>query len=256
MKKIFALIFLSLLAEPSLAAETFKCSRQTPARFQLEKPSVCDDRVIWRYDMEEMAKKDHALFEKEVESNARLTSNMGGAKFTFPSGVEKKVFRSSFMAGKKECLAHLIKKEEVHTMMNYYQGSLKSGEPLSSEEKDLFSELGGKLYVRSLNYQYDFKKMPKEKIMDKVAEIIRTIEYAPGNVLIHCYGGIHRTGVVFGVMQKCLNKIPVEDVLNEYKCHVAWEDETKPGGYEIDNEVVIREFPCERLNASSPEKRE
>ena len=85
--------------------------------------------------------------------------------------------------------------------------------------------------------------------MNSVANIIHEIEgnpNQPGAVYIHCYGGHHRTGVVYGVLQKCIGKMSVEDVINEYKCHIGYESAKKPGGFHADNETLIREFPCEQ----------
>lgn len=248
MKKLFFIIVSFVLINPSYGAETFQCSRKIPEKFHLEKPAPCDDIVTWHYDLPEASdKSSDKAFESKVMGNVRETSNMGGAAFTFPSGVKKNVYRSSFLSGKEECLSYLVKEAKVYSIINYYQGTLKSADSLSEEERGMFASLGGKVYIRPLNYQYKFNKLPKEEVFDKVAEIIKLVEHAPGNVLVHCYGGIHRTGVVFGVMQKCLNKIPVEDVLNEYRCHAAWEDEKRPGGANQENEIAIREFPCEKL---------
>ena len=248
MKKIILLITSLSFLSPVYGSETFRCSKFTPEEYRLEKPSACDDTVIWRYDLPELRKKDPNLFEKQVSDNVRETSNMGGAKFRFPSGREKSVYRSSFMAGKKECLSRLVNDNRVLSIFSYYSGSLKeSSKTLSDEERRTFADLGGKFYHQPLNYEDDFKKSSKEGVFEKVTEIIKAIDHAPGNVLIHCYGGINRTGVLFGVMQKCLNKIPIEDVLNEYKCHTGWESEERVGGYEIDNEIAIREYPCEKL---------
>lgn len=248
MKKILFIIFSFVLIGASHAGETFKCSKYVPENVRLEKPAECDDTVVWHYDLPQTAdKSSDKSFESRVIDNVMETSNMGGASFTFPSGVKKNVYRSSFLTGKEACLSSLIKDAKVGSIINYYYGTLKSADNLSEEERKMFADLGGKVYIRPLNYQYKFKKLPKEEIFAKVVEIINLVEHAPGNVIVHCYGGIHRTGVLFGVMQKCLNKVPVEDVLNEYKCHAAWENEERPGGADPDNETVIREFPCEKI---------
>jgi len=204
-------------------------------------------KVVAPSKFDELKKKDPKLFEEKVTANTRNSANMGGTWFTFPNGVKKQIFRSSFIVGKEKCLKYLIEKNNVSTIINYYGGSMSSAAMLSKEEMDLYKTLGGSTYIRIMDFEYKFKKMPKDKIIKKIVEIIKLIEYAPENVLIHCYGGMHRTGIIYGVMQKCLNKIPVEKILDEYKCHVAWESKKLKGGYCSDNETMIREFPCKLL---------
>jgi protein tyrosine/serine phosphatase len=64
---------------------------------------------------------------------------------------------------------------------------------------------------------------------------------------MHCYGGQHRTGIIFGIIQKCLNRIPIDEVIAEYRCHTAYESPEHPGGAKPENERAIREFPCKIL---------
>ncbi len=56
---------------------------------------------------------------------------------------------------------------------------------------------------------------------------------------------MHRTGIVWGVIQKCIAKMNINDVLNEYRCNVGYESESNPGGFKINNEIVIKNFPCD-----------
>ncbi len=110
-------------------------------------------------------------------------------------------------------------------------------------------------FVSINHFQYKFSKIKAENleaqkkvVMNDVATIIHEIEgdpKKPGAVYIHCYGGHHRTGIVWGVMQKCLGKVPIEDVIGEYKCHIGYQDEKHKGGFHPDNETLLREFPCE-----------
>ncbi|MBF0301075.1 MAG: tyrosine-protein phosphatase [Oligoflexia bacterium] len=173
-------------------------------------------------------------------------NNMGASIVKFASG-NKTVYRSSFLSGSESCISDLVKDGGVKTIVNLYGGEIENQNALAIKERGLLQKSGGDLYVNILNYDYKFSKNPKETIFKKIKIIIKQIEMSEGNVLIHCYGGVHRTGIVYGVIQKCINKLPIETVIQEYKCHTAYENSEKVGGYESENEVVIREFPCDGL---------
>lgn len=90
----------------------------------------------------------------------------------------------------------------------------------------------------------------KKRIMETVSDIIYDIAEAPGNTMFHCYGGIHRSGLIYGTIQKCLNKYPDDEVIEEYTCYAnSAQDATGETGYHIDNEEVIRDFDCSILES-------
>jgi hypothetical protein len=223
--------------------------------------------------------KDPLLKDKALEAHFRLTSNMNAMRFTFSNGVTREVYRGAYLApqfiegGVLEkrrgdvdkhvaCMKQLVRDHGLSKIVNYDEQDWPSAERMTREEKVLFKNIAPKAayweftpkYGRT--FQYKFRKAKgdtldeqKKDVMDMVAAIIREIQgdpNEPGAVYIHCYGGHHRTGVVYGVMQKCFANMAVEDILDEYKCHIGFESPTKPGGYNADNEIVIREFPCEQ----------
>lgn len=213
------------------------------------KLSSCNDKVSWQYGLDDIRKTNPALFEQTVQAQIAANSNVGSAIFTLPDGKKKTIYRSSFLNKAPGCINELVEKGGVRSVVNLYnKGDLDSHTQLSIEEKEHFQKAGAQIYTDVLNYQYKFKEVKKEKIIEKVAEIISVVKSVPGNVLMHCYGGMHRTGLVFAVMQKCFNKVPLEQVLNEYHCHVAYESEEKAGGRHKDNEELIRDYPCEKLS--------
>ena len=256
----------------------------------VEKPGLCNDKVHWGYDLGKLRKTNFPEFERLVVYNVAETSNMGASRFHFPSGI-KTVYRSSFLSGKvfkgavpykkiekgdypegkvvggaRQCLQHLVEKENIRQIVNLYDGSFKTKYALSFWEKNLFLKTtldkNGRFghYTQIKDFDYDLEERGAERIYKDVINIIAQIASVPGNALIHCYGGMHRTGVVFGVMQKCLNgpknksenkKFVTEVIHNEYKCHTAYQNEEKKGGYHIENMTVIRNFPCERLHEIS-----
>jgi hypothetical protein len=40
-----------------------------------------------------------------------------------------------------------------------------------------------------------------------------------GNILIHCCGGMHRTGMLFAIIRRWVNDDPIDDVLADYRRH-------------------------------------
>jgi hypothetical protein len=69
-----------------------------------------------------------------------------------------------------------------------------------------------------------------------------------GNIHLHCGGGMHRSGMIAGIIEKCVNHAPMAQVLAHYRYHVAWTDDAHPGGYEEGNERVLQDFDCGLLD--------
>jgi len=227
--------------------------------------------------------KNPELRNKALETKFTLTSNMNAATFEFPNGSKRTVFRGSYQAPqffeggilkqkpkeidkKKACMSELVKDHQLVKIVNYDEIDWESAQRLTAAEKKLLQDLNPKAEYWMYNdhhkkpdgspdtFQYKFK-FGKEKVFDQVASIVTEIAgdpSKPGSAYIHCYGGHHRTGVVWGVLQKCMgrdakgNPMNVDDIVEEYKCHIGYESPEKPGGYHKDNEALIREFPCEK----------
>jgi hypothetical protein len=227
---------------------SFACSNRAPERVRVPNAPPCDDTVYWDYSRAESRNSDPVLFEKSIVADLTEHQNMGGARFHFPSGIEKTVYRGSFLTANLACLDGLVKERNVLSMVNLYRGELQSHIELAEQEASAFESFGGRSYLQVLNYTYRLDRQNKGALFQRVAEIVRLIEAAPGDVMIHCFGGMHRTGVVFGVMQKCLNHVPIDQVLAEYRCHTDWKSADRPGGASEDNETALLEFPCELLS--------
>jgi hypothetical protein len=98
----------------------------------------------------------------------------------------------------------------------------------------------------------------RKAAMDGMARLIREQILNPegahpkGNVHVHCGGGMHRTGMVVGVIERCVNGTSPEVVEAGYRRHVGWRDAEHPGGFEEGNLRVIREFDCGLLTPATP----
>lgn len=86
-----------------------------------------------------------------------------------------------------------------------------------------------------------------------VARLIREQILAPGgapptgNLHVHCGGGMHRTGMIVGIVERCVNQAPPEQVEAHYRYHVAYRDPQRPGGQEDGNLRFLRDFDCALL---------
>ena len=58
---------------------------------------------------------------------------------------------------------------------------------------------------------------------------------------------MHRTGMVVGVIDKCVNGTSLQTLEDDYKRHVAWRSSADTGGYEAENVAFIKEFDCSLL---------
>jgi hypothetical protein len=240
-------------------------------------------RAVFNGVTEEELEKNPDLRNKALETKFTLTSNMNAATFEFPNGAKRTVFRGSYQAPqffeggilkkkplevdhKKACMRDLVKNHDLVKIVNYDEIDWESAQRLTAAEKKLLQDLNPKAEYWMYNdhhkkadgtpdtFQYKFK-YGKDKVFGQVASIVNEIAGDPsqdGSAYIHCYGGHHRTGVVWGVLQKCMgrdaegNPMNVDDIVNEYKCHIGYQSPEKPGGYHKDNEALIREFPCEK----------
>ncbi len=272
----------------------YSCSR-SPTERTVTRPVPCDDthgfglitptqlarpelKALFGGKSEAEIEKDSRLKNLALEAKFRTTSNMNGARFRFPSGIERTVFRGSYLAPlftrtsvtrrnptdhedlRAECMRSLVKDHGLSKIVNYDELDWPSAKNLTEEERESLFRNNPKASYWKFNdatgrtFQYKISKVPgtddqarKKFIFDDVARIIREIEGKkedPGSVYIHCYGGHHRTGAVYGVLQKCIGGMPVEKVVDEYRCHIGYESEARRGGQHPDNETVIREFPC------------
>lgn len=197
---------------------------------------------------------DFSLFQRELTEFVTRYNNLGGARFRLPTG-DKVVYRSSILTRNPGCLSHLVQKASVASVVNLYSGTLIRERELAFDEEALFERFGGRSYVHILG----FSDVPKPDydsgaIHRDLAGIVGIIGALPGNVLIHCVGGIHRTGLVFGVLQKCFGAESLDRVVADYTRHaggvVAGNPEYRPANVEI-----IRDFDCGKVKVRTLDSR-
>ncbi|MEC8460871.1 MAG: hypothetical protein VXY77_01545 [Pseudomonadota bacterium] len=87
----------------------------------------------------------------------------------------------------------------------------------------------------------------QEALFNNIDTIVNQIAYAQGSVHLHCYQGMHETGVIFGVLQKCIQHAPDQEVIATYHRYTAYRDKLHAGFSSNRNIQTILAYPCERI---------
>jgi hypothetical protein len=176
------------------------------------------------------------------------------------------VFRAAFTPdprAQQSCYRSLLEKGRVRHVINLYDGEMYMDD-LVAAERSAAAEFGAS-YVRPIELDYGhwrgiIREHPepgpeREGATKNVARLINEQILMPGgnpprgNILIHCGGGMHRTGMIMGILQKVINGAPMAEIEKNYRYHVAYRDENRPGGFEQGNLDFIAEFKAEYLLA-------
>ncbi|MEE2959237.1 MAG: tyrosine-protein phosphatase [Myxococcota bacterium] len=176
-------------------------------------------------------------------------------------GYEKPVvlFRSGTLVGSdtpKSSLKNLINKGNVSNVVNLYAGHFPLHDLIAQEAEICGTMDVGHHNERLANPPRQWRKLlddeqtfeaNKEKAMNIVSHVIKDIlmpqnEVPKGNILVHCGGGMHRTGMIVGIIRRYCNNDSMEDIVADYKRHVAWRSKDDQGGYEDLNIRFIKEF--------------
>lgn len=174
------------------------------------------------------------------------------------------IFRTAFTPSpekKDSCFRSILECANVKYVINLYDGEMELDDLIKAERET--SALLGASYVRTAELDYGHwraairsnpEKNEKRDIATKnFARLINEQILRPGgklpngNILIHCGGGMHRTGMVIGALQKVINGASMEEIKNTYSYHVGYKGKDKLGGFEQGNLDFIAEFPAELL---------
>ncbi len=179
------------------------------------------------------------------------------------------VFRSGITPAPEaegSCFRSLLEHGLVRHVVNLFDGKIPVADLVAAEGRA--AKAAGATYVTAtdeegtgygrwrdtLKEHYD-DPAQRAAAFSGIARLIREQILAPGgapprgNIHLHCGGGMHRSGMITGVIEKCVNHAPMAQVLAHYRYHVAWHDDAHPGGYEAGNEQVLQDFDCELLSA-------
>ncbi|MDC0534386.1 hypothetical protein OAO18_01090 [Francisellaceae bacterium] len=213
-------------------------------------PEICSG--MNNFPQKEISKlygTDREAFLKLLAETVKKNNNIGSMIIPFNNG-KKTIYRSSLLYNSQQCLKALTKDKNVQTLINLYNGDFVNQEQATYGEENEFAQDGGWTYIKMLDFNDRYKnEVEFERLQKQVTSIAYMTAYAQGNVLLHCYGGIHRTGIVFGVLQKCIQKVPMAEVINTYKKHADWHSKEDPGVYYQINVDFIEKYDCHLLDS-------
>ena len=171
------------------------------------------------------------------------------------------LFRSAFTPRPDRadsCVQSLLAAGVRHGV-NLYQGPMPTADLAAAEATALTAVGGSYLNVQAdrelASWRDELREdaAAEQKAMQAVARVIRDGVLQPngrapeGHVLVHCGGGMHRTGMVVGVLERCWNGAPREVWESAYRRHVAWQSPERSGGFEAANVEFIARFDCSLL---------
>lgn len=147
----------------------------------------------------------------------------------------------------------------VRHVLNLYAGPMQTDD-LEAAERTVVEAAGGTYFAaRTAGHELsEWRELLRKKGEVKhaqaaVARIINEYVLRPGgkpprgDIHVHCGGGMHRTGMVVGVIDRCLNGAAEAKIVADYRKHVAWRSDQVKGGYEEDNVAFIKAFDCALL---------
>ena len=234
-----------------------------PQQNPLQRPDVREaiaDLVFWRLVRVTIVDADH--------HNAGVI-RLKGFRWRDANGVSHPllVFRSAMTRidpGTASCVGSLLKDGGVRHVVNLYDADRIPIGSLLQREEGLSrscgaSYLGPQQAVARYGYWRERLRSvaegtpPDPVAMGDLARLIREQILAPGglpprgNVYLHCGGGMHRSGMVMGILDRCVNGASMDEVRRRYLWHTSWQSPDQPGGAEPGNLAVIGAFDCSSL---------
>jgi hypothetical protein len=232
----------------------------------------------WKVQIDEAARKravHHALgYLVRAYFDQAQPHNMGvmklkGRRWRDAEGRSRQllVFRSGLTIddgvppGPSKCFESLLRSAEVRHVINLYGGSFPFHDVVAAEQRSALAlgisyinaaKVPALQFRKLVEREQDYAKNQPEA-MRRLATLIRRHVLRPGNaaprgnLYVHCGGGMHRTGMVIGVLRRCINKDAMSVVEAEYRRHTSWRSTKEPGGFEALNLRFIRDFDCSLL---------
>lgn len=244
---VFGLFCLIFSAKQTFAA--YDCGTTIPKDLRLEKLHFGTGYTQYE-DVFIGVSKEDPLFEQLFKLHVAKFNNISGSIIRFKNG-QKEVYRSAILSENIALLSELVKKRNVKTIVVLTSSKIFDITPWLDKERSIFAALGGTQFLHILDFDSHFNIQNASEVLQvnaTIASIVKLIANADGNVLIHCLGGEHKTELVFEAMQKCLNKVDTDNIIQRYKCHTGWVNSTKPGGFRENNVNFILDFPCALIN--------
>lgn len=236
------LIAFMLLATYLEACRCEICLNNIPEEIQVPALNHCTEYT--RFDpILSSFKGNNEDYQIILRSHLMKYNNVAGSKFVFPDGTTKEIYRSGYLGDCPEAMKELVQERKIETLINFHHTTKFDPTIWVETEKALFKACGGKNYIYITDFDYNFKnESEKRQVMKKITSIITLIRECEGNVLFHCMGGEHRSGIIYGILHKLYHSMTLEAIIHEYKCHTAWVSDELPGGYHLNNVELIEDY--------------
>jgi hypothetical protein len=169
------------------------------------------------------------------------------------------VFRSGFLpkpGAPDSCYQSLLTQGHVRHVLNLYDGKMKVDDLVAAEAAAAAAQ--GAMYVEAAKLDYgewryalkgqDPSAKGYKEAVANLARLLKEQILMPGgkppqgNILVHCGGGMHRTGMIIGVLEKVINGEDPQVLADRYRYHVGFGGPDNPGGFEQKNLDVILGF--------------
>ena len=163
----------------------------------------------------------------------------------------------------ESCYSSLVGAGGVRHVLNLYNGAIPTRD-IEEAEARAVRAAGGSYFLAvttdpgAASWRTRMREDPsavmRERAMKAVARVINDHILRPdgklptGNILVHCGGGMHRTGMLVGVVQRCLNGDDADTIAAAYKRHTSYRGAEEPGGFEQENLDFVQAFDCALLN--------
>jgi len=211
--------------------------------------SVVAEAILWRMVLTQLV--DGELHNLGVVALRGHTTASGGPLL---------LFRTAFTAepGREGSCVDSLVRAGVRHVVNLYAGPMPT-QALEAAEAHRVAAAGGTYFSaradpESTGFRESLRADASPEVaqgaMRTVARLVNEQILRPGgarprgHVQVHCGGGMHRTGMVVGVIERCVNGTPMEAVAANFKRHVGWRSTSDPGGFEPKNLEFIERFDC------------
>jgi len=181
-------------------------------------------------------------------------------------GKPLRIYRTGFTSRPERagsCFDSLLTAGGTRHVVNLYSGVMPT-QDLELKEQFAAESAGGSYFtLRGLpkseqSWRHDLKLHGDDPVVFKraqgqIAKVINEQILKPdgkpprGNVHVHCGGGMHRTGMVVGILERCFNGASADKIDRDYRHHTAYIDKERPGGFEQGNLDFIQAFDCSLL---------
>jgi len=269
--------FYETLSRAGIAPEALACNSENRYSHELrDDASVAADHLLDGLEANEVTPDPEALHDSvrdvvfwwmvravlvEGDNNNLGAIVLADHWWTDEHGVRRPVvvFRSGFTpdpAAPGSCYSSLLEAGGVRHVVNLYDGEMVVDDLVGGERRA--ASAAGASYVVTADKDYGtWRNALREEVqpgperdaaLADLGRLIRQEILAPGgrpprgNILIHCGGGMHRSGMVSGILQSAVNHDPWPEIEAIYRYHTGYRDERHPGGFEPGNLEVIRDF--------------